>query len=358
MKGPPPTLRHPPSGNTASNVRPASAPLAQQKPAADASASAQAPTITLRELADRRDLWPTKVKLTKKVGFSASEVYKAGSEFALVEIAGSNLHLDTGRELIEVPSASTDILDRASAIMAGLTPEQLALTAAILPKRPELWPTEIQITHELNFANGSKVPVGRTVLLRAFEGDQVNVCDRDLKTFYTAAINETDVIARARERLKLGENERDPFFVRSIAATLEPAAGANADLSKADYVFVYQARLGCTRCAAFLPHLQEAYARLKPAHPEFEAVFVSQDFKAEDAKELAAKEKLPGRTVAYDRRLEAADLGTKTQNGDLLPLVFLYDRNGKLLARNQQAGGKPSAEDVLAMLEKKLGEKK
>ena len=46
------------------------------------------------------------------------------------------------------------------------------------------------------------------------------------------------------------------------------------------------------------------------------------------------------------------------QNGDLLPLVWLYDRNGKVVGRNQQAGGKPVAEDLLATLEKKLGEKR
>src|SRR5262245_65692181 len=97
---------------------------------------------------------------------------------------------------------------------------------------------------------------------------------------------------------------------------------------------------------------------MKPPHPEFEAVFVSADFNAADMKKLQAREKLPGVAVAYDKRLEAAELGTLTQNGELLPLVYLYDRNGKMVTRNQGAGGKPSAEDVLAVLEQKLGQKK
>jgi hypothetical protein len=107
----------------------------------------------------------------------------------------------------------------------------------------------------------------------------------------------------------------------------------------------------------FIPELKTFYDRMRPAHP-FEVVFVSADPSADSMKQLQAKEKLPGRAVAYDKRLEAADLGTQAQGGETLPLVFLYDRAGKLVARNQPDGGKPSAEDVLATLEKKLGEKK
>src|SRR5260221_1876894 len=188
----------------------------QEKPAPEKVAPPKAPLITLRELADRRDLWPSKVRLTKKVGFSPTEIYPPGTEMDLVEIAGDDLHLDRGNEVIEVPSTSTDILERASALMASLTPEQLAITSKILPQRPELWPVELQITKALGFSNGTKVPVGRTVQLRAFQGDQVNVFDREFKNYYTAAINETDVVARARERVKLPEKDREPVFVRSV----------------------------------------------------------------------------------------------------------------------------------------------
>jgi hypothetical protein len=337
----------------ASGKPPASAPAQVAPPAAPS----KAPLISIIDLRDRRDLWPTKVKLTKKVTYSPSEVYNVGQELDLAEIAAGQVHLDTGNGLIEVPAASTDILERASNLMASLSPEQLAVTAKTLPSHPELWPVELSVVRPLSFANGSSVPAGRTVILRAFEGEQVNVYDRTLKTYFPAAINETDIVARARERVKLDAKDRTPFFVRSIAAALESSGGAPA-VEKSDYVLVYEARLGCGRCAQFLPELTKFYERMKPAHPGFECVFVSNDFNADDAKKLAEREKLPGCVVAYDRRLEAADLGTKTQNGDLLPLVYVYDRAGKLVTRNQPNGGNPSATDVLATLEKKLGEKK
>jgi hypothetical protein len=337
---------------------PSLAPASQSKPAAEPPKPSKPASITLAELSNRRDLWPSKVKLTKKLALSPSEVYPVGKELDLVEIAGTNLHLDTGNGLVEVPAANTDVLERASEFMASLTPDQLALTAKILPTRPELWPTELTITSPLGFSNGMKVPAGRKVVLRAIGGDQVSVYDREFKNYYPAAINETDVMARARERLKLPEAERQPFFGRSIAAALDSGSSSTTGaLPKSDYFIVYQARLGCERCAAFLPTLEKFYDRVKATHPEFEAVFVSADFNADDMKKLQAREKLPGCAVAYDRRLEAAELGTLTQNGELLPLVYVFDKNGKMVTRNAGAGGKPSAEDVLATLEKKLGEK-
>ncbi len=341
----------------ASKSAPANAGLANAAQSAPDSAPKARNLISLGELANRRDLWPLKIKLTKKVGFSPTEIYPAGSEYDLVEIAGQDLHVDSKNGVLEIPAASTDVLERASALMASLTPDQLAVTAQTLPQHPELWPVEVTVTHTLDFSGGNKVPAGRTVILRKFEGDQLNLYDRQLKNFFPAAMNETDVLARARDRVKLAAGDRDSFFGRAVGAALDGGGDAKA-LAKTDYVLVYQAKLGCTRCAAFLPELQAFYDKMKPAHPEFEAVFVSADPDAASAKQLAAKEKLPGRAVAFDKRLEAADLGTQVQGGELLPLVFLYDKDGKLLARNQPNGGKPSAEDVLAVLETKLGAKK
>ena len=59
----------------------------------------------------------------------------------------------------------------------------------------------------------------------------------------------------------------------------------------------------------------------------------------------------PGR---FDRRFAAADLAEQT--GELLPLVYLYDRAGNMVARNSPNGGQPSATDILALLESKLAE--
>lgn len=88
----------------------------------------------------------------------------------------------------------------------------------------------------------------------------------------------------------------------------------------------------------------------------FETVFYSEDKTAEDAHAVVASEKLPGRAIAYEKRLAAADLSEQT--GELLPLVYLFDRAGNLVTRNHPSDGSPSASDVLAVLETKLNEER
>jgi hypothetical protein len=340
----------PPAQAPVAQPKPASAP--PPKPAAAPPPAAKPTLITLPELVARRDLWPAKVVLKKPFQLSRSVSIPAGHEVAVYALEGTEIQLDTGTDLIQCPAADTDVLERASEILAALTPEQRALTEATLASRSDLWPLRLVMTRPLQFQNGTTVPAGREVILRTFENGLVNVYDRQLATFFQAEVHETDVLARARERLALPEAERTPFFVRSVGEALEPAAGEDADFEKTDLLLVYKARLGCTRCAAFAPELKEFYGRIKAEHPGFETVFLSDDSTGENARALVEKEELPGRVVAFDRRLEAADLAS--QGGQLLPLVFLYDRDGKLVAKNHPSGGSPSAADILAEAEKRL----
>jgi hypothetical protein len=315
--------------------------------------------MTIGELVPRRDLWPSKVALVKPFALSPSEKFAAGQEFDLYDVMGATIALDTGQDLIEVPTGDTDILARASAFRATLTPEESALTDKTLVARPELWPTRVKLTHTLRFDDGTEVKAGKEVSLRKFEPDgSLNLGDRSIAVFFKALPHETDVITRARERLKLPEKERTPFFARSIAASLEPlragasAPAAGANLENADYIVVLRARLGCERCAGFAPDLAAFYQRVKAEHPNFEVVFYSDDKNVDDAHKVASSEKFPGRILGFDRKMEAADLSS--QSGELLPLVFVYDKNGKLVTKNHPNGGKPAAKDVLATLEQKL----
>ncbi|MFN0009016.1 MAG: TlpA family protein disulfide reductase [Planctomycetota bacterium] len=347
---PPPAVKAPPDASKA-------AAPAVAKPAPAPAAPSQPLLITFPELLKRRDLWPAQVKLTQRVTFAPNDFIDAGRELDLVNMNTIEIELDSGAGLFSLPPDQTDLLQRASAIMAALTPEQLALTDVLLRKRPELWPVEVSVTRTLGFAGGKTIPAGRTVILRTFQGGELELYDRNMADHFPASVHETDVLARARERLKLPEPERTPFFLRAQAAALQPTGDAKQDATflESDYVLVYQARLGCGRCAQFVPKLREAYDRLRTAHKNFEVVWHSADFNVENAKKVLEEEKLPGRVVAYDKRLELADLGV--QNGDLLPLVYLFDRDGKLLLKNQGRGGAPTGEDVLAALEKELTKK-
>jgi hypothetical protein len=127
---------------------------------------------------------------------------------------------------------------------------------------------------------------------------------------------------------------------------------ANSKLESSKFILVYQGRLDCPRCAAFAPQLKEFYARIKPEHPEFEAVYLGLDVDPQVTREHAKQAQYPGQVLVFEKRLETGDLGSL--GGQLLPLVFLMDEQGKVLARNHPNGGSPSAADVLTIAEAKI----
>jgi hypothetical protein len=339
----------------------ASAPSLAKTPEPEAAAPVPAaappapePQLPLAELLVQRDLWPPRVALVRPLTIERGVTLPVGHELAVYEFNGSFVTLYTGSDIFDVPVDQTDVLERAFATKAALTPEQLALTPDALVARPELWPESVRTTRRLAFQAGKELPVGTEAAVRTLTPGWVNLFAPELGDHFQAEAFETDLVARARERLRLPESERAPFFVRSLAAALDAPPEDAAALVEAGYVLVYRARLGCTRCAAFAPELAAAYTRLRAADPRFEAVFYSDDRSAEDARAVMEREQLPGRALRFDRRLAAADLASRS--GQLLPLVYLYDRAGTLISQNHPNGGSPGARDVLATLEAKLAE--
>ncbi len=312
----------------------------------------RANALSTAELVQRRDLWPAKVKLTKDARLDATTWFRAGSELPLVSFDGSNVGLDEGTFLFEWPAASTDVVERTRAYAASLSKDAFDLTYDGLRAKPDLWPTVVKITGAQRFSDNTVVPAGREVAVRFFEGADLAVFDPTLSNYYTLEPNQTDIVLQARARLELPPEQREPFFLRSLAAALEsPDPALLARLRQADYVMVYSGRLGCPRCMAFTPELSKTYARLRQELPQakFEVLYLSSDPSAEQAARHAKEAALPGGVIAFDRRIAAANLMAIPQR--LLPGAFVFDRQGALLERNHADGGSPSAQDVLAKFE-------
>lgn len=313
--------------------------------------------ISQAELVARRDLWPEKTAMKREVRLSGMAPIAKGTELRVHELTAGFVVLDAGQVLFDLPLADTDVLERARAAMAKMTPEQLALTEASLLARSDLWPLQVALAAELGFTNGVSFEVGREVVLRGVQPDGVWLFDRPTGEAFQVSIQETDLVRRARERLALPAAEREPFFVRALEATIMKGdeIGAPGALGQSDLILVYKGRQGCGRCAAFLPELKSFYAKTKPAHPRFEVVFVSQDATPEQARAYQAEAKVPGLVIAQERNVEAAHLASIS--GQLLPTVLLFDRAGQLLAQNHPNAGRPSASDLLAEVEKRLQER-
>lgn len=330
---------------------------------AEAAGAASGPVqqggISAAELAARADLWPEKAALNKDVRLQGMAPIAKGTELRVLELNASMVTLATDEVLFDMPLQDTDVLERARAAIARMTPEQLALTEAVLRERSDLWPLEVALTAELGFTNGVVFEVGRVMRVRDLGDDGMGgvwLCDRPTGEVFQAAIQETDLVRRARERMSLPAAEREPFFVRAIEASIERdgVIGAPGTLNGAELLLVYKGRKGCGRCAAFLPELEKFYARVKPEHPGFEVLYVSQDATPELAREHRSEMQIPGLAIALERNLEAAHLASIS--GQLLPTVLLFDRKGQLVAQNHPNAGSPTAEDILAELEQRLAD--
>jgi hypothetical protein len=357
-----------PAGQAAPATQPATAGGASDAPAPAGAAPAtrsaaptgpqpsraQADAMSVAELVQRRDLWPTKVAFLEKTMLDPTTWWGPGDELPLVNWDGANVYLDEGSFQFDCPAERTDVIERTRNVAASLSAEALALTVDALRARPELWPTRLTLTVSLQLQGNTMIPAGREVALRFFEGNSLSVYDREIANYYLVESNETNLMARARERLKLPEAERQPFFIRSIEAALDPAAG-KAALADADFVLVYAGRLGCTRCAAFAPGLKEFYQRAQAGAPQgsrFELVYLPEDSTADAARKYLSEAGLPGGAIAFERRLEVANLMTLPLQ--TLPGLFVFDRAGNVVDRNHPDAGSPSAADVLAKFEARV----
>jgi hypothetical protein len=340
-----------PTAKAPADAAPASAPA---KPsAAKQPSKAAVDALSDADLLQRKDLWPKKVAFREIARLDATTWWKAGEELPLKGWDGVNVILDEGSFLFDMPAAKTDVVERTRSEAAALSPEAFALTLPKLRERPELWPTRLAIASTLQFGDNTIVPPGREVTLRFFEGDQLAVWDREVNNYYSVDPQETDLLARSRAVLDLPAEQRTPFFIRSLAATLDKPEGEGAvRLAKADYVVVYSGRLGCGRCAQFLPELKEFCSKNPGA--SYQVVFLSADPDAQSAQRYLAESQPPGVAIRFDRRYEAANLLALPLQ--TLPGIFVFDRNGTLIERNDPNAGAPSANEVLASFQTKLAQ--
>ena len=324
-------------------------------PAASQSPALKPAELTLAEIAKRSDLWPARVAVRKELRFQGEAPIRAGQELGLQELSGQSVVLDGGGFVFDLAVTDTDFVERARALAASLTAEQLAVNFTTLPQQPDLWPLRVKLKSAIGLADGSTIGADREIALRGFFGQEISVYDRVTRIHFTVLPHETDLIARARDAVKTPAKEREPFFVRAVEASLErvgAAPGGEHPLADDDFLLIYKARKGCMRCAAFAPELKAFYARAKREYPRFELVFLSSDGNEADAKAYLAEAKLPGRVIAFERILEAAD--TASLPCQLLPGLFVVDRTGKVLEQNHPNGGAPGAADILAKFEQRL----
>jgi hypothetical protein len=112
-----------------------------------AATAAPAATLSLPDLVNRPDRWPTTVILQREFKFTNGTVFHQGDKVRVVRFDGSRVLVAApGNQLLATTPVDCGLLDAANQAWAALTPEQRAVDPGSLALAPSLWPLRVVTT--------------------------------------------------------------------------------------------------------------------------------------------------------------------------------------------------------------------
>ncbi len=105
----------------------------------------------------------------------------------------------------------------------------------------------------------------------------------------------------------------------------------NAPLASVRYFALYYSAQWCPPCHTFTPRLVNWYRAFKPAHPQFELIFVSEDHDRVSMLADMRETAMPWPAFSYDD-LEQAGQAIQKFAGNGIPDLVLVDAGGKVLS--------------------------
>ena len=127
----------------------------------------------------------------------------------------------------------------------------------------------------------------------------------------------------------------------------------DAALANTKYFAVYYSASWCGPCRAFTPKLVEWYSKNKPAHPEFELIFVSSDQGEPEMEAYMAGDKMPWPALKFTKK--ATNKSVTKYAGPGIPCLVFLDADGRVLSDSYVSGSYVGPNKVLADIEKTLG---
>ena len=343
-------------------------------------ASAIGQTLNWTELARRPELWPAECVSKTEMKFDGGVTIKAGQKLTVLQVSGNEVQVQTldGRTTFAAEPDETDTLAAAQAAYATLTPKQRALTYQTLVAQKDAWPRSVVVKKKLELAPGKVVQAGDQVLVLDVLPDRVAVKSDALNANFQVAVQATDVMAQAR---KLVENpSATPRFVDAAKAAqpsvqvaqekkrdvgpviseLEPelissVTGKAAPLDEnalPKYIVLYRGSSTCPITRQFTPTLIKYYQQTKPAHPEFEIVYMMTE-SVEDTNKFAKEIGFSWRAIKYEHSHPMPNVLRPIQG--LLPQLVVLDRNGRVLANGWQNSASNALKQLDALLKAPAG---
>lgn len=311
--------------------------------------------LTWSALVSQRDLWPAEFTVNRALRFKQGGSVEAGQKLTVVEIQETRVLATTldGRLKLAVKPEDTDILQRAAGKSARLTPAQRALPPAAVLQRRELWPYRVTLTDSLDLGGGKGLRRGEKVVLMDVENGRLIVGSERLNTSVDVDVNQTDLMMQARQYAQK-ESAVPGRFVEELEGKLSnPNTGAPATLeggSALRYLMFYRGAGWCAPCREFSPSLMRFYQQMKPAHPEFELVFISDDKTPAELRKYAKEVGFAWPTVASNRYRELNLINPLF--GQTIPHLVVTDRFGKVLIDSNHTERAAALKEFEALLKK------
>jgi|GEM_PF-202412 len=105
---------------------------------------------------------------------------------------------------------------------------------------------------------------------------------------------------------------------------------AGADLAHAKYVALYYSAGWCGPCHVFTPELVAFYNKMKPQHPDFEVIFVTQDRSESEMRSYMLDMAMPWPAVRYDFAKSSRNLNKYCGPG--IPCLVLLNEKGEVIS--------------------------
>jgi nucleoredoxin len=129
---------------------------------------------------------------------------------------------------------------------------------------------------------------------------------------------------------------------------------ADAPADGVQYYAIYYSAQWCPPCHAFTPVLVDWYNRFKPAHPNFELIFVSDDHDEASMLDYMKEMSMPWPALDYEY-VKHDGSGIEKYAGDGIPDLVLIDSDGNLLADSYQGGTYVGPQSAVTDIERIVG---
>ncbi|MGE0267124.1 MAG: hypothetical protein AB7S78_01530 [Candidatus Omnitrophota bacterium] len=250
-------------GNTqtaaADKTKPAAAASTTNQTAAPAN-NAPVPKLTWRDLIGRPERWPEQTTLLVSITVDG-EPLNAGLKMKVYDVTAAEVVLLAPKGYTLTFAANeTTLLADANTNWATLTPEQRALTFAIIAQDRSLWPSKVNILEAVSFGRLAFKEGSEVDLVEVRANNKVGVYDPRSSELLLMDAKYTDVFNRASKLAAIPVDER-PGVVAEILKGLNTvdANGKPVSVKDAKYYVFYMAASTCGFCHAFTPEFVKHY---------------------------------------------------------------------------------------------------